>query len=78
MEEAKGGAGSVFMRGKVNDPRYKHTHDKIRHNHDHADGTKTEVHYWRERETGEETGHKFKDAPDNQASRLEAQKDGEE
>ncbi|MCQ9635297.1 hypothetical protein MP477_10060 [Chryseobacterium sp. WG23] len=52
------------MEGKLKDPKYDHikgTHDKMKHNHDHGDGTSTEVHYDQNRATGERSGFKIKD-----------------
>jgi RHS repeat-associated protein len=46
------------------------THDKVRDSHSHSDGTVTEVHADRNRETGELSDKKFKDAPDNGKSRA--------
>lgn len=63
LEEAKGGAGEKWD-GKLQDPKYDSetgSHDKIRYNHDHGDGTSTEVHYDRNRTTGEGSGYKIKD-----------------
>jgi hypothetical protein len=64
LEEAKGGAGEPIMQGRLKDPKYNSktgTHDKMGHNHDHGDGTSTEVHYDRNRKTGEGSGYKIKD-----------------
>lgn len=47
------------------------THDKLTGSKEHSDGTKTEVHGDRNRETGELSDTKFKDAPDNSKSRNE-------
>ncbi|MCI5211036.1 MAG: RHS repeat-associated core domain-containing protein, partial [Candidatus Electrothrix sp. ATG2] len=63
LEEAKAGAGEPFMGDRVNDPNYKDTHDKMRHNHAHSDGTNTEIHYWKDRKTGETSGFKIKGHP---------------
>jgi len=64
LEEAQGGAGESFMKGKLKDKKYDEktgTHDKMRHNHDHGDGTSTEVHYDKNRATGEGSNYKIKD-----------------
>ena len=45
------------------------THDKVVGSKTHSDGTKTEVHGDRNRETGELSDTKFKDPPDNSKSR---------
>ncbi|CAA7386639.1 hypothetical protein [Chryseobacterium fistulae] len=44
IEEAKSGQGDTIMSGKLNDPKYN-DYTKMKHPHDHEDGTKTEVHY---------------------------------
>lgn len=64
LEEAKGGAGKPIMKGKLKDKKYdpeKGTHDKYGHNHDHGDGTSTEIHYDVDRKTGKGSGYKIKD-----------------
>ena len=73
MDEAKAGAGKKMEKVSVNDTKYKDTHNKMSHNHNHGDGTKTEVHSWKDKKTGETSGHKFKDGPDNLKSRKEMQ-----
>jgi RHS repeat-associated protein len=70
LDEAKAGEGESFMGDKVNDPRYKDTHDKMRHNHPHPDGTNTEIHYWKNRDTGETSGFKFKNHPNSRKRRY--------
>ena len=72
LEEAKSGAGDKIMEGKLKDPKYHPETgdtDKIGHTHDHGDGTKTEVHYDRNRQTGEGSGYKIKDDT-NKKSRI--------
>lgn len=64
--------GGVDISGPMKDPRYDAdtgTHDKLRGDHVHPDGTRTEVHGDRNRETGEISDVKFKDPPDNNRSR---------
>ena len=68
-EEAKSGRGRKNMEGRIKDPKYKDTHDKMEHIHDHGDGTISELHYWKNRQTGKDTDHKFKDPPYNNDSR---------
>lgn len=66
LDEAKSGAGKSIMEGELNDPKYDTetgTKDKISHAHDHGDGTQTEIHYDRDRTTGEVDNFKFKDGP---------------
>ncbi len=72
MDEAKGGAGKNIT-DKLTNPEDKYhpetgTVDKISHNSEHNDGTSTDVHYDRNRETGEGEGFKIKDDT-NAASR---------
>lgn len=64
LAEAKSGRGEKIMDGRLNDPKYHPetgTHDKITHNHNHGDGTSTEIHYDRNRKTGEGSNYKIKD-----------------
>ncbi|MEO5970223.1 MAG: hypothetical protein ABIQ95_09875, partial [Bdellovibrionia bacterium] len=71
MDEAMANPNKTeIMKGQINDPRYKGTHDKVSHTHEHGDGTVTEVHGFRNKATGEGSGFKFKDAPDNAKSRF--------
>jgi hypothetical protein len=63
LDEARGGAGEPY-RGKLEDPKYDPetgTHDKRQFNHDHGDGTSTEVHYDVDRATRQGSGYKIKD-----------------
>lgn len=61
MEEAKGGAGTRIMQGKINDPRYpKDVWAKMQHVHEHPGGAKTVIHYWENQQTGSREGFKFK------------------
>ena len=60
MEEAQSGAGEEIMKDRLKDPKYKDTHDKMSHKHDHGDGTSTEVHYWKDKTTGETSDFKYK------------------
>jgi RHS repeat-associated protein len=63
IEEARGGAGEKYP-GKLGDKKYDPvtgTKDKMTHNHDHGDGTSTEVHYDVDRATGKRSGFKIKD-----------------
>jgi hypothetical protein len=64
LDEAKGGAGEPIMKGRLKNKKYhpeKGTHDKMGHNHDHGDGTSTEIHYDRNRKTGKLSNFKIKD-----------------
>lgn len=62
LEEARAGAGQVY-RNKLKDKKYgpEGTHIKMEYNHDHRDGTSTEIHYDVERATGIRSGFKIKD-----------------
>jgi len=60
IEEAESGEGDTIMSGKLNDPKYNHN-TKMKHTHDHGDGTKTEVHYDINNQTGKRSGFKIKD-----------------
>jgi RHS repeat-associated protein len=65
------GGGEDFS-DRMSDPRYAPqtgTHDKVRESHSHPDGTVTEVHADRDRNTGALSDVKIKDAPDNKKSR---------
>lgn len=69
LEEAKAGKGEEIMWDKINDPRYPPDKwNKKKHNHEHTDGTKTEIHYWENIQTGERHGYKIK-VEDNNKSR---------
>ena len=62
MAEARGGAGVEIMAGKVSDARYPAgTWAKMSHTHKHPGGHQTEVHYWKNRESGATEGFKYKD-----------------
>lgn len=62
MAEAKGGAGKEIMAGKIKDARYPAARwAKMHHVHEHADGSKSVVHYWKDRVSGAMEGFKFKD-----------------
>ncbi len=60
IEEAESGEGDTIMSGKLKDPKYNHN-TKMKHTHDHGDGTKTEVHYDINNQTGKRSGFKIKD-----------------
>ncbi|WP_089755607.1 RHS repeat domain-containing protein [Chryseobacterium soldanellicola] len=60
IEEAESGEGDTIMTGKLKDPKYNHN-TKMKHTHDHGDGTKTEVHYDINNQTGKRSGFKIKD-----------------
>lgn len=61
MEEAKAGAGSRIMQGKINDSRYpEDIWAKIQHTHTTPEGTNIVVHYWQNLVSGIRTGFKFK------------------
>ena len=59
LKEAQGN-GYVIMKGQIKDLRYRFTHDKMQFVHEALDGTKTTVHYWRNRIFGTESGFKIK------------------
>ncbi len=62
LDEAKSGQGEPIMKGKLKDDKYKKGDtEKMQHNHDHGDGTKTEVHYDKNKKTGETSNFKIKD-----------------
>jgi RHS repeat-associated protein len=63
MDEAKGGAGKRIMQGKINDPRYpEDKFAKMEWTHYDCNGKKVAtIHYWKNLETGELSGFKFKD-----------------
>jgi len=49
------------MEGNINDPQYpEDTWAKIQHVHVNPDGSKIVIHYWRDLQTGEGEGFKFK------------------
>jgi len=61
LDEAKGGAGTRIMKGKVNDPKFpEDVWAKMQHVHEHPDGTQTVIHYWENLQTGAREGYKFK------------------
>jgi hypothetical protein len=61
MDEAKAGAGEpVPGMGPLKDPRYKGW-QKMQHQHEGPDGTRTNVHYNLNPKTGEKADFKFKD-----------------
>ncbi|MBW8360725.1 MAG: RHS repeat-associated core domain-containing protein [Kaistella sp.] len=60
IEEAESGEGDTIMSGKLKDPKYNNN-TKMKHTHDHGDGTKTEVHYDIDNKTGKRSGFKIKD-----------------
>lgn len=69
LAEAKGEKGDK-VKCKQNDPRYPESEwVKKSHNHDHYDGTRTEVHWWENVKSGETHGYKIKDI-DNAKSRY--------
>ena len=60
MDEARGGAGVEIMAGRIKDPRYPTERwAKMSHTHRHTSESQTEVHYWKNRETGATEGYKF-------------------
>jgi hypothetical protein len=60
MAEAKGGAGLEIMQGQIGDPRYPQAKwAKMSHVHRTPDGKTIEVHFWRNRDTMHDHGHKF-------------------
>jgi len=63
--------GGENINKKMGDPRFfpNGTHDKLRGDHKHSDGTTTEVHADKNRQTGELSNKKFKTGTDNQKSR---------
>ena len=60
IEEAESGQGDTIMSGRLKDPKYN-KNTKMKHSHDHGDGTKTEVHYDVNNKTGKRSGFKIKD-----------------
>lgn len=69
LEEAKGEKGKNIPLN-IQDPKYPESDwKKMKHNHAHPDGTKTEVHWWENIGTGARHGYKFKDE-DNNKSRF--------
>jgi hypothetical protein len=71
LEEAKGAEGKK-VGIKQKDPRYPETDwKKQSHNHEHPDGTKTEIHWWENLHNGNKHGYKFKDKTDNAKSRFD-------
>ncbi|WP_050009476.1 DUF6443 domain-containing protein [Flavobacterium sp. B17] len=60
IEEAESGQGDTIMSGRLKDPKYNNN-TKMKHSHDHGDGTKTEVHYDINNKTGQRSGFKIKD-----------------
>lgn len=67
LDEAKANPNKkvIIPAENMDDERYKGTHDKQTHVHDHGDGTKTEIHNLKERSTGHESGFKFKKRPND-------------
>jgi RHS repeat-associated protein len=63
MGEAQSGGGSKIMDGKINDPAYAGTHQKMQYLHELPDGSSINIHYWREITTGLDSGFKFKSPP---------------
>lgn len=65
LEEAKTkppNPKSEIMQGKINGPNYPTDKwSKNEHVHYNTDGTKTDIHYWENRITGEREDFKFKD-----------------
>ncbi|MCB1148531.1 MAG: hypothetical protein KDK48_00060 [Chlamydiia bacterium] len=63
LDEAKGkGGDDEIMKDRIGDPRYPSKDWKKRsHNHEHPDGSSSEIHWWENRHTGEKHGFKFKD-----------------
>ncbi|RWU13052.1 hypothetical protein EGC76_02205 [Pseudidiomarina gelatinasegens] len=68
-----GGGGSNISDKMGDRSRYGEngSHDKLTGSRAHPDGTKTEVHGDRNRQTGQLSDTKFKDGPDNRKSRNE-------
>ena len=63
LDEAKSGKGEK-MTMNLSDPKYDKvsgTYDKYKYNHDHGDGTKTEIHFDVNRKTGVRSNFKIKD-----------------
>ena len=61
MDEAGDPEDRTIMKDKIKDPRYpEDKFDKKSHIHKNPDGSQTEIHYWKNLETGEISGKKFK------------------
>jgi hypothetical protein len=61
MKEAKAGAGSRIMKGAINDPKYpENLWAKMQHVHPTPDGNSIAIHYWKNLQTGQCEGFKFK------------------
>lgn len=59
MSEAKAGAGTQIMQGKIKDAT-RAGWAKMQHVHTNPDGTNIVIHYWQEIKTGVTEGFKFK------------------
>lgn len=60
LEEAQAGAAERIMEGRISDPNPEDVGVKMQHLHENPDGTKMEIHYWENLETGFREGFKFK------------------
>jgi hypothetical protein len=61
LDEARGGAGTRIMQGRINDPRYpEEIWAKMSHARQLSGGGQVEIHYWENLKTGVREGFKFK------------------
>ena len=61
LKEAMSGAGHRIMEGQIKDPNFPETvWGKMQHTHTRPDGLNITIHYWKNLQTGESMGHKFK------------------
>jgi len=62
LQEAKTGAGKPCMKLEIKDPNYPpEIWQKMHHQHTNPDGTKINIHFWENKQTGERAGFKFKE-----------------
>ena len=62
LQEAKSGVGEAMTKMKIKDPNYPYERwQKMQHQHINSDGSKVNIHYWKNKETGQTHGFKFKD-----------------
>ncbi|HEX4840345.1 MAG TPA: hypothetical protein VFU89_07895 [Rhabdochlamydiaceae bacterium] len=60
LQEAKANPGMPCKNMTIKDPKYVDNWTKMQHQHVNPDGTKINIHYWQNKNTGEKTGFKFK------------------
>jgi hypothetical protein len=64
LDEAKSNPGIEIMSDRVKDPKYpKEEWAKMNYTHKNPDGSTIEIHYWQNRQSGAQEGHKFKNDP---------------